>query len=356
VKTLLLCPELFASEGGIPRMLRLYLRALCEDAAATPDGRVSLAVLNDKSFPATLLARYTNDRLGKIFAGGRNKWRFSLAALGLGVRSRRIVCGHVRQLFIARVAKFFRPSLNYYLVAHGIDVWRPFGPLERLALRGARRIFCVSDYTRREIMKSCPGLRAEQLAVLPNALDPAFPIVAAPPRPNAHVIFTLTRLDSAETYKGVDHLIAALPIVRDELPGARLRIAGTGNDLPRLKALAQTQGVAEAVEFLGFVEESRLANEFNACDLFALPSGKEGFGLVFLEAMAHGKPCLGARAGGVPEVITGECGTLVDYGGGDRLATACIAALRRNWNTETILDRARYFSYENFRNRLAALW
>ena len=74
-------------------MLRLYLRALCEEAAATPDGRVSLAVLNDKNFPATLLARYTNDRLGKVLAGGRNKWRFSLAALWLGVRSRRIVCG-----------------------------------------------------------------------------------------------------------------------------------------------------------------------------------------------------------------------------------------------------------------------
>jgi glycosyltransferase involved in cell wall biosynthesis len=93
-------------------------------------------------------------------------------------------------------------------------------------------------------------LRAEQLALLPNALDPAFPIVAAPPRPNAHVIFTLTRLDSAETYKGVDHLIAALPAIRDELPDARLRIAGTGDDLPRLKTLAHTQGVAEAVECL----------------------------------------------------------------------------------------------------------
>ncbi|HXA13716.1 MAG TPA: glycosyltransferase family 4 protein [Opitutaceae bacterium] len=353
---LLLCPELFASEGGIPRILRLYLRALCEEAAATPDGRVSLAVLNDKSFPAPVVARYANNRLGEKIAGGGCKLRFSLAALRLGLRADHIVCGHVRQLFIARVAKFFRPSLNYFLVAHGIEVWRPFGPLERTALRGARRIFCVSDYTRREMIRNCPGLRAEQLAVLPNALDPAFTIAAAPPRANAHVIFTLTRLDSAETYKGVDHLIAALPLIRRELPDARLRIAGTGNDLPRLKALAQTQGVADAVEFLGFVEESRLTNEFKACDLFALPSGKEGFGLVFLEAMAHGKACLGARAGGVPEVITDDCGTLVDYGDGPGLAAAGIAALRRTWNINAILDRARYFSYDNFRTRLAALW
>jgi phosphatidylinositol alpha-1,6-mannosyltransferase len=356
VKTLLLCPELFASEGGIPRMLRLYLRALCEEAAATPDGRVSLAVLNDREFSPTLLARYTNDRLGKTSASGHNKRPFFLAALGLGVRSQRIVCGHVRQLVIARVAKFFRPSLEYYLVAHGIEVWRPFNPLAHLALRGARRIFCVSDYTRCALMKNCPGLRAEQLAVLPNALDPAFPIVAAPPRPNAHVIFTLTRLDATESYKGVDHLIAALPSIRRELPEVRLRIGGKGDDRPRLEALARAQGMADAIEFLGFVDESQVANEFKACDLFALPSGKEGFGLVFIEAMAHGKPCLGARAGGVPEVITDGCGTLVDYGGGAGLATACIAALRRTWKVETILDRARYFSYENFRTRLAALW
>ncbi len=356
MNTLLLCPELFASEGGIPRMLRLYLRALCEEAAATPDDRVCLAVLNDKKFPASALTRYTNHRLGKIFAGGRSKRRFFLAALGLGGRSQRIVCGHVRQLFIARLVKFFRPSLNYYLVAHGIDVWRPFGPLERMALRGARRIFCVSDHTRYEIVKNCPGLRDEQLAVLPNALDPAFLIAPSPPRTNADVIFTLTRLDSAETYKGVDQLIAALPSIRRERPGARLRIAGTGDDLPRLKALAQEQGMADAVEFLGFVEESRLVDEFNACDLFALPSGKEGFGLVFIEAMAHGKPCVGARAGGVPEVITSDCGTLVDYGDGPGLAAACIAALQRHWNANDILDRARYFSYENFRARLAARW
>jgi phosphatidylinositol alpha-1,6-mannosyltransferase len=356
VNTLLLCPELFASEGGIPRMLRLYLRALCEEAATTTDGRVSLAVLNDKSFPAAALARYSNGRLGKAIACGRGKRRFSLTALGLGLRSRRIVCGHVRQLFLARTAKFFRPSLDYYLVAHGIEVWRPFGLLERVALRGARRIFCVSDYTCCEIMQNCPGLRAEQLAVLPNAIDPAFPIAASPPRPNAHVIFTLTRLDSTETYKGVDQLIAALPSIRRELPGARLRIAGTGDDLPRLKALAQEHGLADAIEFLGFVQESQLPDEFNACDLFALPSGKEGFGLVFTEAMAHGKPCLGARAGGVPEVITNECGLLVDYGDGPGLSAGCIAALRRTWNVESILDRARYFSYKNFRTRLAALW
>jgi len=356
VNTLLLCPELFAAEGGIPRMLRLYLRALCEDAATAPDGRVDLVALNDASFPPAALARYGNDRLARTAACRRSKPRFACAALRLGRRADRIVCGHVRQLFLARLARCFRPRLNYYLIAHGIEVWRRFGPLERTALRGTRRIFCVSDFTRRELEKNCPGLRSDQLAVLPNALDPARAVAAAPARPSSHQIFTLTRLSSSDAYKGVDHLIAALPLIRRELPDAHLRIAGTGDDLPRLQALANSSGSAGAIQFLGFVEETRLADEFEACDLFALPSEKEGFGLVFLEAMAHGKPCLGARAGGTPEVIADGCGLLVDYGDPAGLAAAGVAALRQKWNTEAILDRARHFSYENFRVRLASLW
>ncbi len=357
MNTLLLCPELFASEGGIPRILRLYLRALCEEAAAS-GGRVDLVVLNDNLFPPTALARYGNDRLGHPNACHHDKLRFMLSALRLGMRADRIVCGHVRQLFLARLAKIFHPSLKYYLVAHGIEVWRPFGLLERMALRGAERIFCVSDFTRHELAKNRPWLRSGQLTVLPNALDPAFVPAPSPPRlrPRTQVIFTLTRLNAAEAYKGVDHLIMALPLIRRELPGARLRIGGTGDDRARLEALAQANGAGDAVEFLGFVEESRVPDEFNACDLFALPSEKEGFGLVFLEAMAHGRPCLGARAGGIPEVITEDTGVLVDYGDVPGLAAAVIAALRRNWNTDTILDRARSFSYENFRTRLAALW
>src|SRR5450756_1074127 len=119
-----------------------------------------------------------------------------------------------------------------------------------------------------------------------------------------------------------------MPAIRAAVPGTTLRIVGRGDDLPRLRSLRNQLGVADAVEFLGFINDKRLAAELRSCRLFALPSKKEGFGLVFIEAMAHGRPCLGARAGGIPEVITEDTGVLVDYGDVPGIAAAASAALR----------------------------
>src|SRR5205814_6993869 len=101
-----------------------------------------------------------------------------------------------------------------------------------------------------------------------------------------------------------------------------------GDDVPRLQELCSRLGVADAVTFTGFIDDQRLAEELSRCRMFALPSRKEGFGLVFLEAMARGRPCLGARAGGVPEVITESTGMLVEYGDVAQLAAASVSMLR----------------------------
>jgi len=239
-------------------------------------------------------------------------------------------------------------------VAHGLEVWRPFSLAERLALRGARRILCVSDYTRREI-QAHSMLPDEQLAVLPNALDPFLAPVAPAPPPAAPVILTVSRLSLADNYKGIEHLVAALPAVRAEIPEVRLRVVGRGDGLPSLQALARRLGVADRVDFAGYRSDQELKGEFERCRLFALPSQKEGFGLVYLEAMAHGRPCLGARSGGVPEVITPATGVVVDYGRVEQIAATAVEALRRDWPLAPLLERAKQFSYLRFRERLGTL-
>ncbi len=352
-RTLLLAPEIFASEGGIPRILQIYLRALC--ALSPAEDQVRLLALNDPAIDPAGLARCGAANVVRGEGCGRSKAGFVRAALRLSRGCDRLICGHVGQLPVAWAARQLNPKLKYYLVAHGIEVWRKFSLAERVALRGAEKILCVSDYTRQELLRHCP-LPAGRAVVLSNALDPEFPITAGRPLAECPpVILCVTRLTFADRYKGVEDMIAAMPAIRLGIPDAILRLVGRGDDVPRLQALAARYGVADAVQFLGYVGDRDLTRELHTCRLFALPSKKEGFGLVFLEAMARGRPCLGARAGGVPEVITPESGVLIDYGDIAGIATSAIRALNRTWSAEAIMARARTFSYSPFRDRLATV-
>ena len=352
MNSLLLAPELFTGDGGIPRILRLYLKALC-DLAGAADG-VRFLSLNDRSFDSGQLARYSSPALQGWEGCGRRKLRFARRGTALARRSDRIICGHVAQLPVAWLGTRLGRPRPYYLVAHGLEVWRPFSLPERLALRGARRILCVSDYTRRQV-QDYSGLPDDRLAVLPNALDPFLAPAAPAPAPAAPVILTISRLSLADNYKGIGHLIAALPAVRAQIPEVRLRVVGRGDGLPTLQAQARRLDVADRVEFAGYRSDQELQGEFARCRLFALPSQKEGFGLVYLEAMAHGRPCLGANSGGVPEVITPATGVVVDYGNAEQIAAAAIAALRRDWPLEPLVERAKQFSYLRFREHLGTL-
>ncbi len=177
-RALLLAPEIFASEGGIPRILQIYLRALCELSPA--EDQVRLLALNDPAMDPAGLARCGAGNVVQSEGCGRSKTRFVRAAMRLSRNCDRLICGHVGQLPVAWAARKLNPRLKYYLVAHGIEVWRHFGLAERVALQGAERILCVSDYTRQELLRRCP-LPEGRAIVLSNALDPEFPITAGRP-------------------------------------------------------------------------------------------------------------------------------------------------------------------------------
>jgi glycosyltransferase involved in cell wall biosynthesis len=147
-----------------------------------------------------------------------------------------------------------------------------------------------------------------------------------------------------------------MPAILEAEPGSQLRIVGRGDDLPRLQGMARTAGLlGTAIVFLGGLDDKALAAEMRGCRLFALPSGREGFGLVYLEAMSSGRPCVGARAGGVPEVISHDTGILVEFGDVSGIAAGCIAALRSKWCEERILRHVQRFSYDEFKRRVASV-
>src|SRR4029077_12698897 len=126
-----------------------------------------------------------------------------------------------------------------------------------------------------------------------------------------------------ERYKGMDTLVAALPRLLHEWTDLQLVAVGEGDDQAWLEQLAEGCGVRGHVHFFSGLSHSELSACYSACEIFALPSGGEGFGLVYLEAMARGKPVIGGAHGGAPEVIEdGVTGYLVPHGDAGQLTTS----------------------------------
>jgi phosphatidylinositol alpha-1,6-mannosyltransferase len=129
---------------------------------------------------------------------------------------------------------------------------------------------------------------------------------------------TVARL--ADRYKGHDVLVDALPFVRERVPDARWVVIGEGPLRPELEARVRARGLAASVSFLGAVSDEQRDGWLRRADLLAMPSrlpgpgrAGEGFGIVYLEAGAYGKPVVAGAVAGAPDaVLDGETGLLVD--------------------------------------------
>ena len=162
---------------------------------------------------------------------------------------------------------------------------------------------------------------------------------AAPDRKEPGLIVYLGRL---KKYKNVDHLIQAMAIVRDEVPGARLLIAGTGDRRPALEALTRSLDLEDAVEFAGYVSESEKISLLTRAEVAAYPSSKEGWGISVIEANARGTPVVAARVSGLRDaVVDGETGLLTPPGDRKAMARALIGLLREPDERERLARNAR---------------
>jgi glycosyltransferase involved in cell wall biosynthesis len=174
-------------------------------------------------------------------------------------------------------------------------------------------------------------------------------------------MLTCARMHNADRFKGIDQTIRALPRLLESIPDVRYIVVGDGDDRGELEKLAQQTGVSARVEFRGNLSRSELAEAYRSCSVFVMPSRKEGFGIVFLEAAFFGKPSIGGAHGGTPEVIQdGSTGWLVQNGDHDQLAQVLTTILQ---DRETIARagaaaRTRLqerFLFENFRDSLGAM-
>jgi phosphatidyl-myo-inositol dimannoside synthase len=142
------------------------------------------------------------------------------------------------------------------------------------------------------------------------------------------IVLVVGRMHASEAYKGHDHQIEAWSAVVARVPAAHLVVVGDGNDRPRLEHKARLVPGGDRIAFLGFVPPAFLDLCYRKASVFALPSRGEGFGLVYLEAMARGLPCIGSRQDAASDVIVdGTTGYLVDYADTAALAARLVQLL-----------------------------
>jgi glycosyltransferase involved in cell wall biosynthesis len=211
-------------------------------------------------------------------------------------------------------------GVPYAISLHGVEVWRRRQEFES-ALRSAKLLLPVSEFTRDTVMRNW-GLPAEKFRVLHDTFDPDR--FRTGPRPrflmdrykigaSDRVVLTIGRMDSRERYKGHDQMLEALaPLVKSDRM-IKYVIAGTGDDASRLGAKARDLGLESCVTMAGYVPEDELPDLYRLCDVFAMPSKGEGFGIVYLEALASGKQVIaGNKDAGRDALAGGRLGRLVD--------------------------------------------
>ncbi|PYT46521.1 MAG: hypothetical protein DMG44_20375 [Acidobacteria bacterium] len=313
--------------GGVQRASR-HMAAVMSEFASARGMECRLISLND----SPELHRMTLGEREFVFTGcDRAKGRFIMTALRAARRKVKVVlAAHPNLGPLVQAMRVVAPRLKSIVCTHGVEVWEPLSALRRRALRHASVVLAPSRDTADHVASEQQVAR-ERIRVLHWGLDPQFEALLAPGSqafppgdfPAGRVILTVGRWLATERYKGMDTLITALPRLLTRWPELQLALAGEGDDRAWLEDLSEQNGVNRHVHFLSGLSSAELAGCYGACEMFALPSRGEGFGLVYLEAMARGKPVIGGAHGGAPEIIQdGISGYLVPHGDAIQLATS----------------------------------
>jgi phosphatidyl-myo-inositol dimannoside synthase len=359
MKVLVLAPPL-AKAGGIQRYTLTLLRALKE-------------VLGEQNVRCLAMPESSGRNAGSRFSA-LTKLRFAVHALWQAARWQPdlIVCAHLALgpigWIIATLGQ--RP---YWIMVYGIEAWGELPELKSNVLRQANRVVVISDFSRKQVV-SRHQIDDKRIWNLPCTLDetlmsakPAEPAAFAKIPSGQRMVMTVARMAASERYKGHDEVLRALPSVVEKIPNLTYMVVGDGDDRSRLEALAKELELARHVVFTGEVTDAELAALYNRSEVFLLPAKTvmdqhhpkgEGFGIVYLEAMAFGKPVIGPNYGAPAEIIRdGQHGYLVDPENSGAVAEALLDLLNHpekaremgkagsNWVREN-------YSYSSFREKL----
>lgn len=325
---LALVTDAFGSNGGIAQYNRDFLTAL-----ATSDSVKEIFALPRLApSPAGRLPKGLHQLppiADRVVYSARSI-KFALSAPRIDA----IFCGHI--LMAPLAALLCRAvAAPMWLQVHGIDAWGLPTRSVRWAAEQANLITSVSRYTRHQMLAKWWNGDPVRIRVLPNSVDPSF---TPGPRPShllkrfdlngRRILLTVSRIALEDSYKGHARVLKALPHIRSRFPDVIYMIAGDGDGRAHLERLVENAGLRENVRFVGWVTAEERVDYYRLADVFVMPSTKEGFGIVFLEAAACGTAVVGGKADGSWDALReGSLGAAVDPDSETALIDAVCQAL-----------------------------
>ena len=350
-----LVPDAFGGHGGISVYNKDLLTAFSEISNVSDVYVVPRVIRHDPGL--------IPDKIHFRRRGAYGKLAFMatiLADLPRIARSDLIYCGHLN---FAPVAKklgglFKIPVLG---ALYGIDAWTPSSSLNRRkASIELDHYYAISAYTR-DRFREWSGVSEKKIVLHPNAIhldsypniDTSSSIQNRLGLVGRRVILTFGRLVSKERAKGFDEVLDVLPDLLREFPDLIYVIAGDGPDRKRLETRALTEGLEDNVVFTGYVEEDDKTSLYRSANLYVMPSSGEGFGFVFLEALANGLPVVASSVDGSRDAVRdGLLGPMVNPDDPNALKSAISQGLQKSHN---IPDGLSYFDFPNFVKRTSVM-
>jgi glycosyltransferase involved in cell wall biosynthesis len=359
---LFLSLDSFLHTGGLEKFNCCFLKAL-QELSSEAQVNAKAASMYDISCDE----KYFSKKNYKAYNG--KKWLFVLQSIIAGLKCNTLILGHVNLALIGIAVKKLNPSIKLILIVHGIDIWQQQTGLKKKLLEITDEVWSVSNYTKHVLLQNNCYVKAEKIRIFPNTIDPFFSLPKKFDKPayllqrygikaNTKVIVTVTRLTSTEKFKGYDNIIAILKSININSAEPIHYILCGKTDIAELNRINQLikQFNAEAyITLTGFVKDEELTDHYLLADVFVLPSKKEGFGIVFIEAMACGLPVIaGNKDGSVDALMNGELGTLIDPDNEFELLNAIIASLNNETHNPLALQQkvVANFGFHQYKQRL----
>ncbi|RFM27401.1 glycosyltransferase family 4 protein [Deminuibacter soli] len=354
----------FTQTGGIEKFNRCFLKALHElqDEADMQVQAFSLYDENENSkyFPAQAYRYFS-----------RRKTAFISAVLKEALSADIVYIAHVNLAFLGILVRLVRPAARIVVITHGIDIWTPLDAVKRKLLQRCHKILTVSHYNIDKLVH-LQKVDASKIEVFYNTVDP---FLALPENFNKPVqllqryqlnadnplIVSVARLKVTEKFKGYDTLLEILPSLSAIHPGIKYMLIGKAEaaELQRINELTVKHGIQDRVILTGFVPDEEIMDHYLLADCFAMPSKKEGFGIVFIEAMMCGLPVVaGNKDGSVDALQNGRFGQLIDPDDKNAIRRALVHALEYSGKDSHKTGRAlqqevfNQFGFPAFKQRL----